>query len=103
MDSGPAQTVPAPLLRRLLWSGLALVGILLVSGGGWLWLQAAGDRGAADGIRGVLAVSGLALALDVLALVVVLAYAELMRSSRPAAGGTDSPVTGSRAAPPPAD
>ena len=103
MDPGPAQTVPAPLLRRLLWSGLALVGILLVSGASWLWLQAAGDRGAADGVRGVLAVSGLALALDALALVAVLAYAELMRLSGPAAAGTDSRRTGSRAAPPPAD
>ena len=103
MDPGPTQTVPAPLLRRLLWSGLVLVGMLIVSGGCWLWLQAAGDRGAAEGVRGVLVVSGVALALDVLALVAVLAYAELKRSSGPTAGGMDLPPVASRAAPPPTD
>lgn len=75
-------------LRRLLWTGLVLAAMLVLTGGCWAWLRAVGDRGAAEGVRGVLFVTLAAFVADTLALVAVLAYAELKRSSGSPAGGT---------------
>jgi hypothetical protein len=62
-----------------LWGGGLLIVVLLVAGTLWLVLATAGDQAGSQGARGVALVAVVCLVLDLAALVVLLALAELTR------------------------
>ncbi len=70
-----------PYIRGTLWAGGLLLIALAVSAALWLILGTAGDVGGSQGAKGVMLVALVGLVLDVLALNVFLAIAELTRSS----------------------
>jgi hypothetical protein len=67
-------------LRGCLWAGGLLIVVLLVAGTLWLALAAAGDQAGSQGAKGVALVAIVCLVLDLGALVVLLALAELTRT-----------------------
>jgi len=70
-----------PYIRGTLWAGGLLVLALAVSGALWLILGFAGDQGGSQAAKGVALLAIVGLVLDVLTLNVLLAVAELTRSS----------------------
>ena len=64
-------------IRFLLIAGALLLLVLIVSGSLWWLLTAVGDRGAAQGAKGVAIVAGVCWVIDFVALVVILAVASL--------------------------
>lgn len=67
------------LLRLGLWTGSFLIVVALVGGVLWLLLAAAGDQGGSQGAKGVTLVACACLGLVLVALVVLLALAEINR------------------------
>jgi hypothetical protein len=72
-----------PYIRGTLWAGGLLLIALLVSGALWLILGSVGDQGGSEGAKGVALVAIVGLVIDVLALNVLLALAELRRPEPP--------------------
>jgi hypothetical protein len=70
-----------PYIRGTLWAGGLLLVALVVAGALWLVLGFAGDQSGSQGAKGVTLVAIVGLVLDVLTLTVLLALAELKRSS----------------------
>ena len=70
----------AAALRRAFRIGCAAAGVLAASVACWGWLLANGDQPGADGARGVICVTALLLGLDLAAMIVLLALAELSRA-----------------------
>jgi hypothetical protein len=70
-----------PYIRGTLWAGGLLLIALAVSGVLWLILGAAGDQNGSQGAKGVALVAVVGLVLDVLTLNLLLALAELTRTS----------------------
>lgn len=66
-------------LRRVLRIGGGLAVVLAAALACWGWLAAMGDRHGAEGVRGVVCVTSVLLGLDLIAMIVVLALAELKR------------------------
>jgi peptidoglycan biosynthesis protein MviN/MurJ (putative lipid II flippase) len=64
-------------IRFLLTAGILLLLVLIVSGSLWWLLTAVGDRGAAQGAKGVAMVALVCWVFDFVALVVLLAVANL--------------------------
>jgi hypothetical protein len=68
-----------PYLRGCLWAGGLLVVVLLAAGILWLALVTAGDVAGSQGAKGVAFVALVCLTLDLIAVVVLLALAEIRR------------------------
>jgi hypothetical protein len=77
-----------PYLRGCLWAGGLLIVVFLIAGTLWLALSRAGDQAGSQGAKGVALVAIVCLVLDLAALVVLLALAEI---TRPDGRPTDRP------------
>ncbi len=67
-------------LRRVFRIGCLALSVLAAAAVCWIWLSALGDIPGAEGARGVACVSAVLLAVDLAAMIVVLALAELSRA-----------------------
>ena len=72
-----------PMLRGALWTAVLLFVILLITCAVWLALAEAGDHAGSQGAKGIALVASVCLSLDVMAIVVLLALAEIGRPERP--------------------
>jgi hypothetical protein len=80
-------------IRGTLWVGGLLLIALAVAGFLWAILRVAGDQGGSQGAKGIALVAIVGLILDVLALNVLLAVAELTRPSAPRYDSTPAAKT----------
>jgi hypothetical protein len=78
-----------PYLRGALWGAGILAIVFLVAGALWVTLLAMGDQGGSQGAKGVALVAFLCLVLDLIAMVVLLALAEISRPNESAAKPPD--------------
>jgi hypothetical protein len=73
-----------PYLRGALWCAAILLVVIVVAGVLWLAMAALGDQAGSQATKGVLLVAVVCLVLDLITLVVILAFAEITRPDRSA-------------------